>query len=92
MMTIEEKKEAICEIVNTMLLDAVKASKSKTMKLLDSGPIDVGEWDPNIDPMIIPRAIAITMLENEADQLRPGKLSYWHKEIRKIVNNCKHFV
>lgn len=90
-MTDNEKKEEIKSLTIGTLDIAMDAMKAKIKVLLDSGAINVSDWDINTNPMISIKAMAIALLQAEADQLDARGTSF-EKEVKRQVNNFKHFV
>ena len=81
---IEKKVE---ELLNDSYIDA----KQKLSKALNSGAIDIENWDPNHNHWLLPKIIAIAILEDLGDELRPrsGDLV---KKVDKEVKNVKLFL
>jgi hypothetical protein len=90
-MTNEEKKAKINKLVNDMLENAIVAMRDASNKAINSGAVDVGEWDENRNPMLLPKAILIAVMENEASQY-DARGTYFEKQIKKDVKNIKAFI
>jgi len=74
-----------------MLERSIPAMEDNLKKVLNSGAIDVDNWDENNNPMILPKTILIALLESEADQYKAKGTSF-EKEINKGVKNLKYFI
>jgi len=68
-----------------------EAMKEKVDKALDSGAVDLDDWDENSNPMILPKIITKAILEDEADQYS-AKGTAFHREVIKEVRNLKYFI
>ena len=53
----------IKELVSDMLDDSKQSMHSKIDRILNSECIDIDNWDPKINPMIIPKCIATALLQ-----------------------------
>lgn len=90
-MTHEEKKQKIQFHTERLLAEAYAHAERAINKALNSGALDIDGWDADIDPMILPKIIVITLLENEADQYKATGTSF-EKRVKKEVANLKRFV
>jgi hypothetical protein len=90
-MTTEEKKEKIKSLVISLLNDSHNAMLQKVDQILKSSSFDLDSWDINYAPMILPKCIAIAILQDESTQY-DGKGTSYEKEIKKEVKNIKHII
>ena len=90
-MTTKSKKAKIKKLVSDMLKDSQKAMPKNIDKAINSGAIDVDDWDENISPMILPKCIATAILEQEATQY-DGSGTSFEKQIKKEVKNIRYFI
>jgi hypothetical protein len=67
-MTTQEKKEKIKSLVEDMLNESHQAMLKKIDRAINSGAIDIDDWDENISQMIIPKTILTAILKNESTQ------------------------
>ena len=91
-MTTNQKKAVIKKYVKDMMKESHKVMIKRIDKALNSGAIDIDAYDPHNNFMILPRVILIAILESEADQYKPGAGSYWHRPMKKEVNNIRYFI
>ena len=90
-MTTKSKKAKIKKLVSDMLKDSQKAMLKNIDKAINSGAIDVDDWDENISPMILPKCIVTAILEQEATQY-DGSGTSFEKQIKKEVKNIRYFI
>lgn len=86
-----DNREKIHKIVEDILNESHVAMKRKISKAITSGAIDINSWDENNNPMILPKIIAIAILENEANQYK-GIGTIFEKDVKKKSNNLKLFL
>jgi hypothetical protein len=86
------KKAKIKKMVIESLECSVKEIKNNLIdRVLNSGAVDVENWDEKSTPMLLPKAILIALLQREADQYSATGTSY-EKHIKKNVRNIRCFV
>lgn len=90
-MTLAEKRIIIKAHVEDMLNGSRLAMLRKIDRVLDSGVIDIDEWDENTNPMILPKCIVTALLQNEATQY-DGKGTSFEKQIKKDVKNISYYL
>ena len=90
-MTLAEKRIIIKAHVEDMLNGSRLAMLRKVDRVLDSGVIDIDEWDENTNPMILPKCIVTALLQNEATQY-DGKGTSFEKQIKKDVKNISYYL
>jgi len=78
------------EVIEMMEL-SFEIMRTKIKKVLKSGAVDVSGWDANYNSMLLPKAILIAILEDEADQYK-GQGTSFEKQIKKDVKNIKNYV
>ena len=86
-----DKKKRIEYICNEMLDNSVEAIRDQIKKSLNSGALDIDNWDENNNPMIIPKVIMIAVLKNEAEQYS-SKGTCFEKQINREVKNLINFI
>ena len=85
------KKEKIYSLVSDMLNQSNKAMRKNIRKVLNSGAVDVDNWDESISPMILPKCIITAILQHESTQY-DGTGTSFEKRIKKDVNNIRYFI
>lgn len=90
-MNTSEKKEKVKSLVSDMLKESYESMISKIDKALNSGAIDIDNWDEKNSPMILPKCIVTALLEQESTQYTGSGTSF-EKEIKKEVKNIKYFL
>jgi hypothetical protein len=85
------KKSQIEAHVKNMLEYAKKKMEQQITKALNSGAIDVDGWEPDNNPMILPKIILISILETEAEQYKATGTCF-EKQVKKEVKNLKLFL
>ena len=85
------KKQQIKSIIRYMLIESHNAMLVKIDKVLNSGAIDIDDWDENHQPMIIPKCIVIAILQDESTQY-VGNGTNYEKQIKREVKNIKHYL
>lgn len=85
------KKGKIKKLVKDMLIESHKKALANIDKALNSGCIDIDNWDENINSMVLPKTILTAILEEEARQYSARGTSF-EKQIKKEVNNIKYFL
>lgn len=84
-------KEKIKSLVQSMITESTLSMNKKIDKVLNSGAIDIETWNENNNSMIVPKAILIALLQNEAGQYSAKGTSF-EKVINKEVKNLSHFI
>ena len=74
-----------------MLKNSLKEMEAKIDKALNSGALDIDNWDENSNSMILPKVIVVAIMETEADQYKGSGTSF-EKEVKKEVRNLKCFI
>lgn len=82
------KRDKIKEFAKQMLEISQQEMEKKIDKALNSGGLDIDNWDENCNSMILPKIIIKAILEDEADQYSAKGTSF-EKEIKKEVANLK---
>jgi hypothetical protein len=90
-MNTTDKKQSIKNRVEELLKDSYIDAQKKIDKAINSGAIDIENWDPNYNSWILPKIIVTAILEN-ASQDYQGKGTEFEKQIKKEVNNLKLFL
>ena len=91
METTKKKKKAIAQLVKDMLNESHEAMLKKIDKALNSGAVDVDEWDKTNNPMILPKCILIAILQDEATQYEAKGTSF-EKQVKAEVKNIRYFL
>ena len=86
-----DKKKRIEEICNELLDNSIEAMRYQIKKSINSGALDINNWDENIDSMIIPKIIMIAVLKDEAEQYSAKGTSF-EKQIKREVKNLINFI
>lgn len=82
------KSEKIKSLVLTMLEGSYDSMVRNIDKVLDSGAIDVDDWD---ETMILPKCILTAVLEQESIQYSAKGTSF-EKEVKKEVKYIRYFL
>jgi hypothetical protein len=90
-MTTEEKKQAIKQHCVDMLAGSFNQIERKIDKALNCGAIDADQWDESHNFMILPKSILSAVLISEAIEYS-GKGTGFEKEMKKDINNLRHFI
>jgi len=90
-MTAAAKKRKIKALAKWMLKDSKKKMEEKIDKALNSGALDIDNWDENNCSMIIPKIIVAALMESEATQYNAKGTSF-EKKIKKEVKNLRYFL
>ncbi len=90
-MTNDQKKDKIKEYVKDMIQKSQEKMMMNLDKVLESGAINIEEWDAYNCPMIIPACITNALLEYEMNQ-RDFKGSSFEKEVKKQTKNIGLFI
>lgn len=87
----KNNKEKIAELVKDMLNKSHETMVDKINKALNSGAVDVDEWDESNNPMILPKCILIAILQDEATQYEAKGTSF-EKQVKNEVKNIRYFL
>ena len=90
-MTRKQKEKRIKQLVNQMITNSSKAMKAKVDRAIRSGALNIDEWNPDHEPMIMPKIIVTALLEREATQYN-GEGTCFEKVIKKEVKNLRYFL
>lgn len=85
------KKDKIKSLVSEILLESHNAMINKIDKILNSGAIDIDNWDEENAPMILPKIITIALLQYESTQYN-GRGTSYEKQIKKEVKNLSYYI
>ena len=84
MLSTKQKKDHIKKLTKELLLSAYKDGQEKINSVLNSGFIEIEDYDVNDNPYIIPRKIAEAILRDQSDQIGAQKIIGKNKLIGKI--------
>ena len=90
-MTESEKREEIKKMVKGMFQDVVGNLDKQVNKVLNSGAVDVADWDKNNNPMLLPKSILIAFLRDEADQYTAKGTSF-EKQVADDAKNIGYYL
>lgn len=90
-MNTTDKKQSIKNRVEELLNDSYLDAKKKIDKAINSGAIDIENWDPEYQSWVLPKIIVTAILENEAQDYT-GKGTSFEKYVKKEVSNLKLFL
>lgn len=90
-MTTTQKKKAIKKLVLDMLKESNKKMIQQVDRALNCGAISVDDWSAESSPMIVPKTILTAILVDESKQYE-GKGTSFEKQIKKEVDNLRHFL
>lgn len=85
------KREKIKSLVIEMLNDSHAAMIKKVEKALNSGAVDIDNWDEKNAPMILPKCIVMALMEDESQQYI-GRGTSYERRIKKEVKNIRYFI
>lgn len=85
-MTELAKKRAIKKLVKEMFKRSAGELETKIERALKSGAIDIDSWEPDVNPMLVPKAILIAFLRDEANQYTCNGTSF-EKQVRNDAKN-----
>lgn len=86
-----DKQTKIAKLTEEILTDSLELMKKDITRAINSGALEIDEWDENSIPMIIPKIIAVRLLEKSAEGLK-GKGTSFEKHIKKEVKNLSYFI
>lgn len=87
----EQKKQEIKNLVSEMIEESRQAMLKKIDIVLNSGAIDVDQWEPDNAPMVLPKTIVTAILQHESEQ-RDGKGTSHERKIKKEVRNIRYWL
>lgn len=92
-MTTKQKKSEIKKLAKFQLKMAMNMMIDNIDKALNSGCIDIDEWDEKHHRMIIPNTIVVAILEDAAaSTVLNGRGTSYEKKIKKEVKNIRYFI
>lgn len=92
-LTTQEKRDAVKALAIEMLQESHEAMIKKIDKALNSGAIDIDAWDNNMNQMLLPKCIAMAILQDEAVGYEPRFCSSrLERQIKKEVKNIRLFI
>lgn len=92
-MSNRENKEAIKRHVEALINDISESMKNKIDSVLASGAVDVDEWDPTYNFMLLPKAITCALLAAAANERSmTGEGTNFAREQKKTIKNIQLFV
>lgn len=86
------KKRQIKKLVKNLLKESHKAQLEKIDKALNSGALDLDNWSENESPMIIPKIITTSILEDAANRHYTCKGTSHERKIKKEIKNLRYFI
>ena len=86
-----DNKTKIAAHVLSMLDECYRNADKLVEKALNSGAIDVSGWDEKDKPMLVPKAIVIAILREQANQ-HDAKGTSYEKQIEKQAKNIQLFL
>ena len=87
----QEKKQAIKKLVVEMLKESQEEMIEKIDTIIESGAVDVENWNENFNKMIIPKTIVTALLETESKQ-RDGRGTSFEKQVKRDVKVICNFL
>jgi hypothetical protein len=90
-MTHQEKKERIKGLIEDMLTDCHANMVKNIDSALMSGAVDVDGWEPDDNPMILPKCVLTAILKRESTQYYGNGTSFQNR-IKKEVDNIMLFI
>ena len=87
----DQKKQMIKELVKDMITMSHEDMLRKIDKVLNSGCIDIENWDADNAPMIIPKCIVTAILKDQSRQYEAKGTSF-EKQVKKEVDNISYFL
>ena len=85
------KKQAIKKLVVEMLKESQEEMIEKIDTIIESGAVDVENWNENFNKMVIPKTIVTALLENESKQ-RDGRGTSFEKQVKRDVKDICNFL
>ena len=85
-----EQKEKIKALVIELLNDSHEEMLKKIDRALNSGALDIENWNEKTSPMVLPKTIATAILESEATHYCTG--TTYAKRIKRDVKNLRYFI
>ena len=90
-MTDTQKKALIRKHVKNMLKQSHDAMVKKIEKAMSCGALNISDYDPTYNSMILPKVIVTALLKDESTQYS-GRGTSFEKSIKKEVKNLKYFL
>jgi len=90
-MKTEDKRNRFKSLVSEMLRDSYEASIKQIDNALNSGCIDIDQWDETTNKMIIPKCLVTAILQRESEQYDAKETSF-ERQVKKIVRNIRYFI
>ena len=85
-----EQKEKIKALVIELLNNSHEEMLKKIDRALNSGALDIENWNEKTSPMVLPKTIATAILESEATYYCTG--TTYAKRIKRDVKNLRYFI
>lgn len=86
-----DNKEMIKLHCNNILDLHIEDIRERINRVVNSGCIDVDNWNDNINPMLLPKAILSAIYSDYAESIS-GKGTCFEKSQKKEINNIKLFL
>ena len=90
-MNLQDKKNKLKSLVEYMLNESHDNMLSQINKVLNSGAIDIENWDGINNPMILPKCIVTALLQKESHQYEAKGTSF-ERQVKKEVKNIRYFL
>jgi len=90
-MNTQEKKDNVKQLVADMLNESYEAMVNNIDKVLNSGAIDIDNWDEKYMPMFLPKCILTAILQHESHQYE-GEGTSFKKQIDKEVRHIRYYL
>ena len=84
------KKAYIESQVELLMEQSKRAMRENLTKALNSGAIDIDNYDTEVNSMVLPKAIWTAILQEEATQFSPPTSQ--EKAFKKEVKNIRYFI
>lgn len=91
-MKTQAKKTKIKKLVKELLKESHKAQIKKIETALNSGSLDLENWDHENNSMILPKIITTAILEDAAVRHYTAKGTSFERQIKKEVKNLRYFI
>lgn len=86
-----DKREKIKKLAVDMLNESYQEALKNIDKALDSGAVNIEEWDSERNFMLLPKSIVIAVLNNESKQYSVKGTSF-EKLVAKEIKNIERFI
>jgi hypothetical protein len=87
----ETKKETIKRLTISLLNQAHEDMIQKVDTLLESGAVEINDWDNKTNPLILPKTLTTAILKHEST-LYDGAGTSFEKKVKKDVKNLILFL